>query len=167
MMERGFKIKRGVKAQAALEFLTTYGWAFLVILVMIAALAYFGILNPSKLLPDRCNFGTEMECMDYQLTSGAAGSINLRLKNNVGETITTTAITASTDQTASLCTASNIANWQRGNVTNLGFSTCNFDGQGMVSGDKGKVNIEVIYYTVKSGSTYAHTVKGEVYTTLQ
>jgi len=35
------------KGQAALEFLTTYGWAFLVILIMIGALSYFGVLNPS------------------------------------------------------------------------------------------------------------------------
>jgi len=32
------------KGQAALEFLMTYGWAFLVILVMIGALAYFGFI---------------------------------------------------------------------------------------------------------------------------
>jgi len=161
------KMKRGVKAQAALEFLTTYGWAFLVILVMIAALAYFGILNPSKLLPDRCSFGTEMECMDYKITSGATGSINLRLKNNVGETITTTEIVVSTDKTASLCTASDISNWQRGTVQDLTFSDCNFDGEGMVAGDKGKVDLEITYYAVKSGSTYAHTVQGEIYTALQ
>jgi len=166
-MKRGVKMKKGVKAQAALEFLTTYGWAFLVILVMIAALAYFGILNPSKLLPDRCNFGTEIECMDYKITSGATGTIDLRLKNNVGETITTTEIAASTDKTASLCTASSITNWQRGNVSNLQFTSCNFESEGMVKGDKGKVDIEITYYAVKSGATYAHTVKGDIYTTLQ
>ena len=31
------------KSQAALEFLTTYAWAFLVIIIMIGALAYFGV----------------------------------------------------------------------------------------------------------------------------
>lgn len=160
-------MKKYTQAQAALEFLTTYGWAFLVILVMIAALAYFGILNPSKLLPDRCSFGTEIECMDYKITSGATGSINLRLKNNVGETITTTEIKASTDKAASFCTVSNIANWQRGTVQDLTFSSCDFVSEGMVKGDKGKVDIEITYYSVKSGSTYAHTVQGEVYTTLQ
>ena len=36
------------RGQAALEFLTTYGWAFLVILVMIGALAYFGVLDPER-----------------------------------------------------------------------------------------------------------------------
>ena len=158
---------KNIRSQAALEFLTTYGWAFLVILVMIAALAYFGILNPSKLLPDRCNFGTEIECMDYQITSGSGGSIDLRLKNNVGETITTTEIAASTDKTSSLCTASDVTNWQRGNVSNLQFTSCDFDAEGMVAGDKGKVNVEITYYAVKSGATYAHTVQGEAYTTLQ
>ena len=56
------------KGQAATEFLTTYGWAFLVILIMIGTLAYFGILKPSKLLPDRCNFGPEVNCLDFQIS---------------------------------------------------------------------------------------------------
>jgi len=52
------------KSQAALEFLTTYAWAFLVIIITIAALAYFGVLSPSKLLPERCNFGPEFQCIN-------------------------------------------------------------------------------------------------------
>ena len=44
------------KAQAAMEFLMTYGWAILVVLVVIGALAYFGVLSPKKLLPDKCLF---------------------------------------------------------------------------------------------------------------
>ena len=51
--------KSSRKSQAALEFLTTYAWAFLIIIIMIGALAYFGVLSPSKLLPDRRNFGSE------------------------------------------------------------------------------------------------------------
>ncbi len=57
------------KGQAALEFLTTYGWAFLVILVMIGALSYFGVLNPDNYVPDACNFGSVMSCSgDYGIT---------------------------------------------------------------------------------------------------
>ncbi|MEK6868878.1 MAG: hypothetical protein AABX74_01500, partial [Nanoarchaeota archaeon] len=63
------------KAQAALEFLTTYAWAFLVIIIMIGALAYFGVLSPSKLLPDRCNFGPEVGCnKDFLVVKKAATS---------------------------------------------------------------------------------------------
>ena len=59
--------RKFARAQAALEFLTTYGWAFLVILIMIGTLAYFGILNPSKVLPNRCTFGAEFQCLDFQI----------------------------------------------------------------------------------------------------
>jgi uncharacterized protein (UPF0333 family) len=36
------------KGQAAMEFLMTYGWAILVVLAAIGALAYFGVLSPDK-----------------------------------------------------------------------------------------------------------------------
>ena len=45
------------KAQAALEFLMTYGWAILVVLAAIGALAYFGVLSPSNFLPSKCTAG--------------------------------------------------------------------------------------------------------------
>lgn len=38
------------KSQAAMEFLMTYGWAILVALIVISALAYFGVLNPERFL---------------------------------------------------------------------------------------------------------------------
>ncbi len=55
--------KRG---QAALEFLTTYGWAFLVILVAIAAIAYVGGFDYERYVPDRCNFGGQFSCLSRQ-----------------------------------------------------------------------------------------------------
>ena len=58
-------VRRSQRGQAALEFLTTYGWAFLVILVVIGALAYFGVLDPSKFVPERCTMQQEFTCKDY------------------------------------------------------------------------------------------------------
>jgi len=78
------------KGQAALEFLTTYGWAFLVILVMIGALAYFGVLNPSNLLPDKCLFGNGIGgCVDYGYDSGST-SVEAIVVNNYGAALTAT-----------------------------------------------------------------------------
>lgn len=37
-----------MKGQTALEYLITYGWAILVILVVLAVLWYYGIFNPAK-----------------------------------------------------------------------------------------------------------------------
>jgi len=42
------KPKNSKSAQAAMEFLMTYGWALLVVLIVIAALAFFGLLNPDN-----------------------------------------------------------------------------------------------------------------------
>jgi hypothetical protein len=55
-------MKRG---QAAMEFLMTYGWVILVILVAISALAYFGVLNPDKNLPETCIFFPGISCGDF------------------------------------------------------------------------------------------------------
>jgi len=37
-----------LKGQTALEYLITYGWAILVILVVLAVLWYYGVFNPNK-----------------------------------------------------------------------------------------------------------------------
>ena len=63
--------KRG---QAAMEFLMTYGWAILVVLVVIGALAYFGILNPQTLLPERCELQQGFYCEDYRMRAGGDGT---------------------------------------------------------------------------------------------
>ena len=156
-------IKRG---QAALEFLTTYGWAFLVILIMIGALAYFGILKPSKLLPDRCNFGPEVNCLDFQI-SATANKIKIRLKNNAGDAVTISAMTTTTEAaTALACTAPIIAGvWAPGEIRDFTFTACNSAAVGFVTGEKAKVAFKVSYYTVKSGSNYGHDLNGEIFAT--
>ena len=156
------------KAQAALEFITTYGWAFLVIIIMIGALAYFGILSPSKLLPSRCNFGTEFQCIDYQIAyvGATTGTFKIRLKNNVGVPIDVSALALSSEgTTAYSCTTSptNPTGWKSGNVTDLSWSGCNSGAAGIVAGEKGKILVTVTYNAVVSGSAYGKQVKGEVY----
>jgi hypothetical protein len=75
--------------QAALEFLTTYGWAFLVILVMIGALAGFGILTPSNFLPNRCNFASELPCSEAGIVEFNTDetAVMLYLRNNLGGSV--------------------------------------------------------------------------------
>ena len=47
----------------------TYGWAILVVLISISSLAYFGVLNPGKLLPTSCTFVPGISCDDSYITS--------------------------------------------------------------------------------------------------
>ncbi len=160
------------KSQAALEFLTTYGWAFLIIIIMIGALAYFGILSPSRLLPSRCNFGSEFQCLDHQIDA-TNSKIRFRLKNNLGEAVAITSITFGSEGStlfacptleapAALPTA-----WASGNVLDYRYGGCNPGPAGIVTGEKGKVTVTVAYNTVSGGATYAKTVRGEIYTSVQ
>lgn len=160
-------IKR-MKAQAALEFLTTYGWAFLVILIMIGTLAYFGILSPGKILPNRCTFGSEFQCNDYQI-SATANTFKLKLKNAVAEAIDVSSITlASESATQYACTTppANPSAWKPGQIVDLAWSGCNSAASGFVVGQKGKVLVTMQYNSVISGSAYTREVNGEVLSTV-
>ena len=151
------------KSQAALEFLTTYGWAFLVIIIMIGTLAYFGILSPSKILPNRCNFGAEFQCLDHQIAGGGT-TLKIRLKNNVGESITVSSMTFTSESTTAFsCTIPPTmpSSWTSGTVQDLAWTGCS--GGGLVGGEKGKIGVVVTYYSVSSGSTYSKQVKGEIF----
>src|SRR3989338_4858786 len=73
------------KGQAALEFLMTYGWAILVVLVAIGALAFFGVLSPDKFLPAKCTLQPGLACIDHQVTPGI---VTVVVKNGYGSDIT-------------------------------------------------------------------------------
>jgi hypothetical protein len=70
--------KRG---QAAMEFLMTYGWAILVVLAAIGALAYFGVLSPDRFLPEKCTLPSGVACLDHKYTGTA---IQLSIQNAAG-----------------------------------------------------------------------------------
>ena len=81
------------RGQAALEYVITYGWGFLVIILTLGALAYFGFLSPSRYIPARCDFGSQLECSDYKVTSeGTNGAVYLQFRNNFGDDIQINAI---------------------------------------------------------------------------
>jgi hypothetical protein len=78
------------KSQAAMEFLMTYGWAIMVVLVAIGALSYFGVLSPDKFVPNRCIVEPGISCLDFKVQRD---SVTLVLKNSKGEDITINQIT--------------------------------------------------------------------------
>ncbi|MBS3101269.1 hypothetical protein J4204_03980 [Candidatus Woesearchaeota archaeon] len=79
------------KSQAALEFLMTYGWAILVVLVAIGALAYFGVLSPDKFLPAKCTLQAGIACLDHKAT---ATGVTVRITNSLGFDIDTVSVRA-------------------------------------------------------------------------
>jgi hypothetical protein len=53
------------KAQAAMEYLMVFGFAIAAVLMVVGALAYFGVISPSKFMPERCVIGTGIRCVDF------------------------------------------------------------------------------------------------------
>jgi len=74
------------KGQAAMEFLMTYGWAILIVLLAIAALAYFGVLSPGKYVPSSCVLETGLACTDFKVVGGVNTSeITIYVRNGIGQ----------------------------------------------------------------------------------
>ena len=77
-------ISTNPKGQAAMEFLMTYGWAILVVLAAIAALAYFGVLSPEKFLPQKCILQPGIACISHKVEPS---KITLVIANGLGRTM--------------------------------------------------------------------------------
>jgi Bacterial Ig-like domain (group 1) len=61
------------KAQSAMEYLATYGWALLVI-GAVASIVYFFASTPQILVPASCSFATGAYCQDMVIGSNVIGS---------------------------------------------------------------------------------------------
>ncbi|NQU98897.1 hypothetical protein HQ533_05515 [Candidatus Woesearchaeota archaeon] len=173
------------KGQAALEFLTTYGWAFLVILVMIGALAYFGVLNPSRFVPDTCTFSGTFMCED---AVAAAGSVTVKLRNNV-EAITLTEIRLIDTDSATTYTIDAAGEWDDGITLGCGIpdalattAVCNagevfqvvfnlasseVPAAAFIVGTKKKFSVDFDYYVTTSGATFTKSTGGDIVGTVQ
>jgi hypothetical protein len=68
-----------LKGQGAMEYLMTYGWALLVIVVVAAALFALGVLNPATYKQKRCNGFQYFQYMDQQLKTG---DFTIQLRNS-------------------------------------------------------------------------------------
>ncbi|MCW6160073.1 MAG: hypothetical protein LVQ95_03240 [Candidatus Micrarchaeales archaeon] len=84
-METAMKNKR---AQSAIEYLTTYGWAILIIIVVVAALYRLGIFNPT--ISTTCIFPAEFGCLSAVLYSSNS-TLYINVQQSLQTPITITA----------------------------------------------------------------------------
>ncbi|MBS3165601.1 hypothetical protein J4444_00620 [Candidatus Woesearchaeota archaeon] len=146
------------KGQAAMEFLMTYGWAILVVLAAIGALAYFGVLNPSRVLPSSCTIGPGIGCDDFKVSED---SVQLVLRNGMGEDFSAVTVAIAG------CTADTNANgddtWVDGSVlgtTSVTLTSCT---NGAV-GSRFKSDVTVTY---TSAAGVSHTLTGVLTTKVE
>ena len=143
------------KGQAALEFLMTYGWAILVVLVAIGALAYFGVLSPDKFLPSKCTLPAGIACTDHKAdaSAGANGQVTVVLRNGMGFDTTAVGVYVSgcTESTGNA-----LSNGAQSNFV-LDCAAGTLTGGSKYSGD-----VNVSYTNADSGID--HTVQGSLTT---
>ena len=146
------------KGQAAMEFLMTYGWAILVVIAAIAALAYFGVLDPARLLPERCQSSAGMDCIGHAAVQTTQIDFTLANNNPSGNDIEVYDL----EIVSTTCTAKEIASGANGayvdissaNVTvgnnevfKVRYSGCS----GLTSGNKFEDTVTVWYKDTYSG----------------
>lgn len=109
------KILHSTRGQAALEFLTTYGWMIVITLIVGAALAQFGVFNPEKILPEQCDLGYDFSCKQYIIFEN--GTVRVEAVNKIGYDIIIKAFECVyEDQSMSSITATNEV-WTAGGKT--------------------------------------------------
>ena len=148
------------KSQASLEFLTTYAWALLSILVTLGALYYFGIFDFDKFLPEKCIFTSQMECLAFVMEPT---EIRIKLVNNLGETITVEEMTVTDNSESPLSCIGELptnSEWLSGDEWDLSLTGCS--GGGYISKERTEAKITLEYFAVDTPSHPTHTVTGRL-----
>lgn len=153
------ELARGSRsAQAALEFLTTYAWAFFIIAVTISALYYFGIFDFSKFLPQKCIFPSQFKCLDFSLRPT---EVRVKLANNLGEDIKVTALQITNDAVPPIsCTAPASFDWTHATEKDIIFSSCT--GGAYIADERVELKILMSYYALNTPSKPVHLVNGKI-----
>jgi len=70
-----------MKGQSAIEYLMTYGWAILALVIIIGILVTSGVLSPSYLVSEECSMGSNLPCTFGIFNSGGETKIALGVVN--------------------------------------------------------------------------------------
>jgi hypothetical protein len=78
---RGNVPRRAMRGQAAIEYLTTYGWAILALVIVTAVLISSGIFSPTYLVAEECNFGNTLKCDAAVFNQAGATTVDVNFFN--------------------------------------------------------------------------------------
>jgi len=146
------------KAQAGLDFLMTYGWALLLIVLIVGALFALGIFDVGSFLGSRSSGFAQVGIVGWKVAD--AGTFTTMFENHAGNDISITSISATKgSETINYTTPISLANGQSTGTITIGtFSTPG------ASGSSYTVAIDLIYTDTATGFEYSDsgTVTGAV-----
>ena len=159
-----------MRGQAAMEYLMSYGWAILVVLAAIGALAYFGIFDLDRHLDDRCVIAGSFGCAEVKATSD--GNLLFVIHNNVGETLSSVNVSFR-DAAGGICAHNDVlaivANqndtWQFSSTRNgdrLGGAPFGWNCTSYYGRPNGRVSGILEIWYQRAGEQFSHRVMGDV-----
>ncbi len=141
------------RAQTALEFLMTYGWALIIVLIFLVVAWQFGLFSPKNTEKGSAGFwGIVPTADDFRFKSD--GTLTVSFQNQIGSAVNITRINATVGSRSSVTPATNIRldpgenrNWD---FTNLGSSP---------AGSRFEALVSVDYIDDRTGETYRSSGK--------
>ncbi|MFH0818130.1 MAG: hypothetical protein V1909_05885 [Candidatus Micrarchaeota archaeon] len=88
---------RSLRGQSATEQIITYGWAGMILIVVLGVLLYFGVFNFSNSIPERCVFQNGFFCKSHRLYAESNGNItaSVYVTNKLSQKVKITSILCS------------------------------------------------------------------------
>ena len=70
-----------MKGQSAVEYIMTYGWAILALVIVTGALLASGVISPNYLISEECNLGSNFPCKAAVYNEGMETKISIDVYN--------------------------------------------------------------------------------------
>jgi len=70
------------RGQAAVEYLVTYGWAILALVIIVGVVVSSGVLSMDSVISDECDFGNNMPCRFALYNEGASTDMIISFYNS-------------------------------------------------------------------------------------
>jgi hypothetical protein len=132
------------RGQTALEYLVTYGWAILGLVIIAGVLWYFGVFTPGRFAPTEQTTGFSVVLVLGHKVTASNGQLTLTLANQASETVNVTSVQAGTGAASS--PALSLAPGGQGTVSAVatGIATGS-------TGDAYNTNVTITYTLTRSG----------------
>ncbi len=151
-------IEKSKKGQAGLDFLMTYGWALLLIVLIVGALFALGVFNVGSFTGSKAAGFTEVAPIGWRVATD--GTMTVQFANHVGTNINVTNITATLGtQTINDNTSFTISSGENSNTITVG----QFTSPGS-TGTHYAVKLKITYKDMSTGFVYedSGTLTGKV-----
>lgn len=148
------------KAQIAMEFLITYGWALMIALGAIGYLSYAFLANPTNIVPDTCQFTEGVICDDFNIIA-TTGTLTMSVESAVGATIRVTQVDCKTEGKPLVTNNPNV-DVPVGSTVNINCAMGTFN-----PGDKINAEVTITYIPTGLGLTLPKATTTSVVATAQ